>query len=158
MTTFGLNLNAVESLYPNFTSPLTDSSQNEDPQFKVPPCYMIHPASIKLEQFGKFQVETLFYMFYQLPKDVLQALAAQELYKRDWRYHSELMIWLKPRAQQDMMQAHPNIQFVYFDTKSWETRSFNAPVRGNLVAGIVPEEEIRVKIPGPGQGPLVEPA
>ena len=156
MTTFGLNLNANETLYPNFTSPLSEAGQNEDPQVKVPQCYMIHPPSVKLDQFSKFQVETLFYMFYQLPKDILQALAAQELYKRDWRYHGELTMWLKPRSQQEMMQSHPNIQFVYFDTKAWETRPFNAPIRGNLVAGIIPEEEIRVKIPVPGQAPLVE--
>lgn len=93
-----------------------------------------------------------------MPKDVLQACAAQELYRREWRYHSELKIWLKQRSQQEMMQAHPTVQFVFFEPKSWETRLFNAQIRGNLSAGIVPEEEIRMKAPIPGQPSIVEPS
>lgn len=154
LTTFGLNLNAVEPLYPNFTSPFQENSLDDVP-YKIPPSYHMNATTIKLDHFGKFQLETLFYMFYQMPKDIFQALAAQELYKRDWRYHGELKIWLKPRTQQEIMQAHPTVQFLYFDTKSFETRLFNAPqFRGNLLAGIVPEEEIRVR--GPGGGPIGE--
>jgi hypothetical protein len=52
------------------------------------------------------------------------------------------------------MQAHPTVQFLYFDVKSFETRLFNAQIRGNLLAGIIPEEEIRVR--GPGGGPISE--
>ena len=84
-----------------------------------------------------------------MPKDIIQALAAQELYKRDWRFHGELKIWLKPRTQQEMLQGHPTVQFLSFDPKAFETRLFNPPMpaRANLLAGIVPEEEIRVKLP-----------
>lgn len=153
LTTFGLNLNAPELLYPSFTSPYQENSLDEL-SFKVPPSYQMNPPTIKLDHFGKFQLETLFYMFYQMPKDIFQALAAQELYKRDWRYHGELKIWLKPRSQQELMQAHPTVQFLYFDVKSFETRLFNAQIRGNLLAGIIPEEEIRVR--GPGGGPISE--
>jgi CCR4-NOT transcription complex subunit 2 len=158
LTTFGLNLNASESLYPNFISPFSDNTQSDEPNYKTPDCYMMHPPALKSEHLAKFQTETLFYMFYQLPRDVLQACAAQELYRREWRYHGELKIWLKPRTQQEIVQAHSNIQFIYFDIKSWESRLFNAQIRGNLIAGLIPEEEIRVKAPLPGQTPLSEPS
>ncbi len=41
----------------------------------------------------KFAVETLFYLFYGMPRDELQLRGAIELHKRDWRYHKELKLW-----------------------------------------------------------------
>lgn len=155
LTTFGLNLNAPDSLYLSFASPFADATQSEPP-FTIPQCYNLHPPALKTEHLSKFHLETLFYMFYQLPRDILQACAAQELYRRDWRYHAELRLWLKPRTPQELSQAHPTVQFVYFDAKAWEVRLFNAAqVRGNLKAGLVSEEEIRVKPPLP---PIGEPS
>lgn len=145
LTTFGLNLSASENLYPTFISPFTENMLDEKP-YKVPACYLAPTAILKAEHITKFQVETLFYMFYLMPKDVFQSLAALELYRREWRYHGELKVWLKQRTQQEMLQAHPQVQFVYFDPKSFEARLFNAAGRGNLSAGIVSEDEIRARI------------
>ena len=39
--------------------------------------------------------ETLFSIFYQQPRDVLQELAAHELISRDWRWHKVLRQWLQ---------------------------------------------------------------
>ena len=58
-------------------------------------CYYMQPPALKTGHLSKFQLETLFYIFYALPKDVLQAYAAQELYTRDWRYHVESKVWFK---------------------------------------------------------------
>jgi CCR4-NOT transcription complex subunit 2 len=145
LTTFGLNLSASENLYPTFISPFTENMLDEKP-YKVPACYLAPSASLKAEHITKFSVETLFYMFYLMPKDVFQSLAALELYRREWRYHGELKVWLKPRTQQEMLQAHPQVHFVYFDPKSFEARLFNATGRGNLSPGIVSEEDIRSRI------------
>ncbi len=43
--------------------------------------------------FGKFTNETLFYIFYNMARDTLQICAAEELYKRKWRYHIEHNVW-----------------------------------------------------------------
>ncbi len=86
-------------------------------------------------------------MFYAMPKDVVQGLAAQELYRREWRYHGELRIWLKARTPQDIMQSHPNIHYVHFDVNSWEVRLFSGPFRGNLAAALLSEEDIRMRLP-----------
>jgi CCR4-NOT transcription complex subunit 2 len=105
----------------------------------------MHPPSLKGEHLSKFQVETLFYMFYSLPKDLLQSFAACELYRRDWKYHEELRIWLKPRTPQELMQSHPSVQFVFFDVTNWESRLFTTAFRGNLSNGLLTEEDVRVK-------------
>eukprot|EP01038_Epipyxis_sp_PR26KG_P006511 gene6511-8949_t len=149
LTTFGLNLNSAESLYPSFSSPFADQITPPEPQFVTPSCYLMHTPSLKSEHLSKFQIETLFYMFYSMPKDILQACAAQELYRREWKYHGELKIWLKPRGPQELTQSHPNVQFSYFDVASWETRLFNNQIRGNIVQGLLTEEEVRVKVPQP---------
>lgn len=60
----------------------------------IPNCYY-NPPIMKPNHFVKYQLETLFYVFYSMPKDIVQAYAAQELYARGWRYHSERSIWLK---------------------------------------------------------------
>ena len=41
------------------------------------------------------QAETLFCIFYQNPRDLLQEQAAQELTARDWRWHKVLRQWLQ---------------------------------------------------------------
>jgi CCR4-NOT transcription complex subunit 2 len=85
-----------------------------------------------------------------MPKDLLQACAAQELYRRDWRYHSELRLWMKVRTQQELMQMQANIQFVYFDVSGWEARLFTSQFRGNIMTGFLTDEEVRVKAPTHG--------
>jgi CCR4-NOT transcription complex subunit 2 len=145
LTAFGLNLNASDSLFPTFSSPFTEHVLTPDPQFRTPQCYMMHPPSLKAEHLSKFQIETLFYMFYAMPRDILQVYSAQELYRRDWRFHGELRTWLKPRAPIELMQSHPSVQFLYFDCNTWEARLFTAASsRDNLAIGLLTEDEIRV--------------
>lgn len=157
LTTFGLNLNSVETLFTSFVSPFVDAVPSDEPQYKTPQCYlMAHAPVLKADHWSKLTVETLFYIFYQLPRDILQACAAQELYRRDWKYHGELKIWIKPHNRPDLMQQTP--QFVFFDAKAWEQKYLNTQqLRGNLLAGLLSEEEIRVKVPLPGQNSVVEP-
>mmetsp|Transcript_10435 Transcript_10435/g.19525 ORF Transcript_10435/g.19525 Transcript_10435/m.19525 type:complete len:108 (+) Transcript_10435:1348-1671(+) len=102
-------------------------------------CYYMQPPALKTGHLSKFQLETLFYIFYALPKDVLQAYAAQELYAREWKYHVDLKLWFK--------RASPSEggQFVYFDINSWERRLFNGNMNQNITSGLLPEDDIRVK-------------
>jgi CCR4-NOT transcription complex subunit 2 len=146
LTGFGLNLNSADSLFPTFASPFTDQALTPDPQFRTPACYHMHPPSLKGEHLSKFQLETLFYMFYSMPKDILQAFAAQELYRREWRFHGELKVWLKPRAPHELMQSHPSVMFVFFDVAGWETRLFTTARGPGVVQALLSEEEVRVKV------------
>ena len=55
--------------------------------------------------------ETLFCIFYQMPHDIMQELAAQELTARDWRWHKVLRQWL----QKDTREANTNSSMPIID-------------------------------------------
>jgi len=110
-------------------------------------CYYMQPPALKTGHLSKFQLETLFYIFYAMPKDVLQAYAAQELYTRDWRYHVESKVWFKQATPSDVPNGSVAAgQYIYFDIKSWERRLYGN-VNQNIAGGFLPEEEVRVKFP-----------
>lgn len=108
----------------------------------------MQPPALKTGHLSKFQVETLFYIFYALPRDVLQAYAAQELYSREWRYHADSKLWFKRAGPSDGV-TNPSggtQQYLYFDINSWERRLFNGSIQ-NITSGFLPEEDVRVKFP-----------
>lgn len=139
LTSLGLNLNSSENLYSTFASPWSESPASREPQYQLPMCYYMQPPALKTGHLSKFQLETLFYIFYALPKDVLQAYAAQELYSREWKFHVELKLWFKRASPAE------GGQFVYFDINSWERRLFNGNMNQNITSGLLPEDDIRVK-------------
>jgi CCR4-NOT transcription complex subunit 2 len=113
-------------------------------------CYYMQPPALKTGHLSKFQLETLFYIFYALPKDVLQAYAAQELYTREWRYHVESKVWFKRATASDGIPNNNASagQFIYFDINTWERRMYgNSNANQNIAGGFLPEEEVRVKFP-----------
>ncbi|EXC04349.1 putative NOT transcription complex subunit VIP2 [Morus notabilis] len=80
LTTLGLNLNSTENLHKTFGSPWSDEPAKGDPEFNVPQCYFAkQPPALHQGYFTKFSVETLFYIFYSMPKDEAQLYAANEL-------------------------------------------------------------------------------
>ncbi|XP_068311746.1 probable NOT transcription complex subunit VIP2 isoform X6 [Pyrus communis] len=94
LTTLGLNLNSTENLHKTFGSPWSDEPAKGDPEFGVPQCYYTkQPPVLHKGYFSKFSVETLFYIFYSMPKDEAQLYAANELNNRGWFYHKEHRLW-----------------------------------------------------------------
>lgn len=114
-------------------------------QFTLPPCYYQRLHSIKVKNLPKFQLETLFYIFYAMPKDFLQAVVAQELYVREWKYHKELKLWFKLASQADGIGNPAEAQHVYFDINTWERRLFTGNMAGVNTAGFLTEDAVRVK-------------
>lgn len=53
----------------------------------------------------------------------IQAYAAQELYSREWRFHSVLKLWFKRVSPQDG-NVPPGVQYIYFDHNEWERQFF----------------------------------
>ena len=110
----------------------------------------MQPPALKTGHLQQFQPETLFYIFYALPKDVLQAYAAQELYTREWRYHGDLKLWFKRAGPADGIPAQSSVaaqQYLYFDINSWEKRLFNGSMNQNVTGGFLTEEDVRVRFP-----------
>eukprot|EP00189_Rhodosorus_marinus_P012532 CAMPEP_0184742898 /NCGR_PEP_ID=MMETSP0315-20130426/5847_1 /TAXON_ID=101924 /ORGANISM="Rhodosorus marinus, Strain UTEX LB 2760" /LENGTH=411 /DNA_ID=CAMNT_0027213967 /DNA_START=385 /DNA_END=1617 /DNA_ORIENTATION=+ len=87
LRTLGLNLNSPEPhLHESFKSPFGDrsASQKGEPEYQIPSCYFTQPNQMQASHFSKLQLETLFYIFYSMPQDVLQTYASLELYEREW--------------------------------------------------------------------------
>jgi len=123
LTTLGLNLNSPECLYSTFSSPYTDTPCRREPEFKLPHCYSLQSPIPMPTKTSSFPDETLFYIFYSMPREALQDLAAQELYNRGWRYHKELKLWLTrdPTAEVTAKtQAYERGTYIYFDVNTWE--------------------------------------
>lgn len=63
----------------------------------LPACYNVQAAPHAATRIGSFTEETLFYMFYGMPRDRMQEMAARELtLNRSWRYHRDLRAWIMP--------------------------------------------------------------
>ncbi|XP_021277990.1 probable NOT transcription complex subunit VIP2 isoform X5 [Herrania umbratica] len=125
LTTLGLNLNSSENLHKNFGSPWSDEPAKGDPEFTVPQCYYAkQPPALHQGYFSKFTVDTLFYIFYSMPKDEAQLYAANELYNRGWFYHKEHRLWfLRVPNLEPLVKTNTYERSSYhcFDPSSFET-------------------------------------
>jgi CCR4-NOT transcription complex subunit 2 len=72
--------------------------------------------SLKPSYFEKFHNETLFYIFYYMPRDALQNYAADELNKRKWKYHIDLALWFSLENQIEEKLEN----FYYFNPNEWK--------------------------------------
>lgn len=158
LTKLGLNLNSPDPLNVTFDQPWEEESTGEEgskvktsrrpgePEYKLPECYFMHPPPIKTSHFLKFQLETLFYVFYNMPGNVLQLLAAVELNNRDWRYHKELKFWFT-RAPGTTPEYERGAAYIYFDISRWERRPFH-DANHKFAQGLLSEDELRtIRIP-----------
>jgi CCR4-NOT transcriptional regulation complex NOT5 subunit len=127
LTRFGFSQEAIESssaLSSTFTSPWVDVPAKKEAEHLIAPCYYISPPfPAPSDRMAKFSDETLFYIFYAMPKDFMQEWATQVLYERGWRFHKELKIWLTvdsgtPPAVRT--QTYERGIFIYFDISTWE--------------------------------------
>ncbi|KAI5283247.1 hypothetical protein KEM54_002289 [Ascosphaera aggregata] len=83
-------------LYSTFTSPFAPSNAVVPlvPDFSLPACYNVANVQPLQNRMSGFSEETLFYIFYSLPRDIMQEFAAEELMARKWRYHKVKRLWL----------------------------------------------------------------
>jgi CCR4-NOT transcription complex subunit 2 len=124
LATLGLDLNSNENVYSNFMTPFSDSpSLGSEPSFPISPVYASIKVPSPLAKIRFFSDETLFYIFYSMPRDVLQEAAAQELYQRNWRFHKEFKLWLtKDSTDSEPIAKGSDFErglYVFFDPSSW---------------------------------------
>ncbi|KAL1992126.1 hypothetical protein VTN49DRAFT_4158 [Thermomyces lanuginosus] len=96
LMTLGLDLNQPEPLHPSFSSPFVSSMAAVplEQDYSLPACYKVNNVQPLQSRIPSFSDETLFYIFYTMPRDVMQELAAEELMSRKWRYHKIERCWL----------------------------------------------------------------
>jgi len=101
------------------------------PEFSVPAAYHVTNVPPLASQMNSFTDETLIMIFYQHPRDMLQDMAAQALYKRDWRWHTKMGQWMMKDQSMGMQPVRLNDRqergsYVFFDVMNWrrERREF----------------------------------
>ena len=92
------------------------SLTNNDPIEKKISKNIFESNSLKPTYFEKFHIETLFYIFYYMPRDALQNYAADELNKRKWKYHVDLALWFSLENQVEEKSEN----FYYFNPNEWK--------------------------------------
>lgn len=121
LNALGMDLDSQEPLHPTFhvfpdmTGPnamFDGRARLPVPAFNVPDAYTVTnvpPMHTRINAFSDgmstshiyklnltdFPLETLLQIFYTMPRDVMQELAAQELSIREWRWHKVLRQWLQ---------------------------------------------------------------
>jgi len=112
------------TLYSTFASPWNETPARKEPEYKIPSCYYLQTTvASPTGKISTFSDETLFYIFYFLPKEALQDAAAQELYNRGWRFHKEIMAWLTRDPQTEVTNKSANFErgtYILFDYTNWE--------------------------------------
>ncbi|PVV01381.1 hypothetical protein BB560_004208 [Smittium megazygosporum] len=123
---FGLPLNSTGKLFPLFSSPWSDVhplSPLPESELSLPSSYnalQLQPPNFRISLFPE---ETIFYIFYSMPKTELQLNASEELYRRQWRFHKELKLWITKDAESQPATRTPNGEqgvFVVFDPTIWQ--------------------------------------
>lgn len=113
-----------ESLSRTFASPWAETSRCEvEPPFRLPSCYTVDVVPPQNARVSNFSDETLFYIFYTMPRDIMQELAARELTSRNWRFHKELKMWLTKDLNSEPIQNTAQSErgvYIFFDPTSWE--------------------------------------
>jgi len=121
----GFDLGVQDNLYSSFITPWSDASaaRTVEPEFHVPAVYNVHPPVPGPNKAASFSDETLFFMFYSSPRDVLQEVAAQELHNRNWRFHKEIRLWLTKEsgtAPSQKASTYERGVYTFFDPEIWE--------------------------------------
>ncbi|MCJ1421366.1 hypothetical protein MMC32_007729 [Xylographa parallela] len=134
LTSLGLDLNSQEPLHPTFGGPFAQfPTRPLQPDFTLPTCYTVLNVHKLDEKISSFSDETLFYMFYTMPRDVMQEVAAIELTGRNWRYHKELKVWLTKDPQfgdpQPISHEAERGRYVVFNEKMWQRESRDMVLR-----------------------------
>lgn len=149
LTTLGLNLNSPDCLHATFASPWSDTPARKEPEMYLPSCYYMNPPQLKTAHLQKFSLETLFYIFFNMPRDTLQACAAAELYNRGWKYHRDLKTWFI------MQEEDASPRWVCFDPNTWEKHFYLQPLD---TASFLGEDDVRVKMPASAGAQAAPPA
>ncbi|XP_059477682.1 CCR4-NOT transcription complex subunit 2-like [Neocloeon triangulifer] len=126
LKTLGMNLNSVESVYPNFGGPFAEMPcRPQDIDYHVPSEYLINSSirnKLPAPKLSMYKDDLLFYFFYNCPGDAIQAAAAVELYNRDWRYHMEEKVWLTRAPGAPLLEktaTYERSTYYIFDPQRW---------------------------------------
>lgn len=112
--------------YPGpFAAPNAFAPRPLDTDFQIPDCYIVQNIAPIQSRISGFTEDTLFYIFYTSPKDIIQEEVATELMSRKWRFHMKEKMWLT----RDDATSNPVIiekdvceqgYYIWWDYRSWK--------------------------------------
>jgi CCR4-NOT transcription complex subunit 3 len=96
--------------------------------YPVPGYYPQQPLSIFTVQptiFSRFQVETLFFIFYRQPQTIFQQYAARQLLAKSWRFHTLYSTWFQRHEEPSVItDNYEQGKFLFFDYQvTWSTQT-----------------------------------
>lgn len=128
LTNLKLDLNSPEPLYTSFPGPWSDVTLKPyEIDYPVPSEYLIYSqikdklAPIR-EKLARYEDDTLFFLFYMFPNDILQIAASSELYHREWRYHKDDKVWITRSNRMlpaEKTATYERGTYIYFDPNTW---------------------------------------
>lgn len=114
-------INSDMSLYRQYTPRIL--CNNSSPEFPKSPLKNFQSP----ELFSKFHLDTLFFIFYYQPGTYQQHLAAKELKKKYWKYHTKYTTWFQPqndvRIINDAIERGTFMSFDYEATWSKQVKT-----------------------------------
>lgn len=121
-------VNASEPMYQSWTTPFTPNAPPSRPlesDYTLPDCYNVANVTPLRERISGFTEETLFYIFYSMPRDLMQVLVAEELIGRRWRYHKGEKQWLtRDESHEPPREVDPGVSeigyYLWWDEKQWK--------------------------------------
>lgn len=126
LTALGLDLASTDKLYPLFAGPWSDQPLKVyEVDYPVPPEYLVNSmVRDKLNNLTlkRYHEDTIFFLFYMFPNDVIQMAAAIELYSREWRYHKEERVWItRPPGitPSEKTNSYERGMYYMFDAQQW---------------------------------------
>ncbi|OAX85129.1 hypothetical protein ACJ72_00501 [Emergomyces africanus] len=127
LMSLGLDLNQPEPLHPSFASPFISSNAAVPLQvdYNLPACYNVANVQPLQTRIPSFSDETLFYIFYSMPRDIMQELVAEELMGRKWRYHKVERAWLtRDDAYPSPVEVERGVSergfYLWWDPSTWK--------------------------------------
>ncbi|KAK5070206.1 transcriptional regulator [Lithohypha guttulata] len=96
-----------------------------DTDYTIPDCYIVQNVAPIQQRISGFTEDTLFYIFYTSPKDIIQEEVATELMSRKWRFHMKEKMWLT----RDDTTQNPQIlekdvceqgYYIWWDYRNWK--------------------------------------
>lgn len=108
-----------------FAPPGCNPPRPLDTDYAIPDCYIVHNVAPIQQRISGFTEDTLFYIFYTSPKDIIQEEVATELMSRKWRFHMKEKMWLT----RDDTTSNPSILekdvaeqgvYIWWDPRAWK--------------------------------------
>ena len=89
--------------------------------------YPVYPLRLKEELLNNFDIDTLFFIFFEQPNKVAKEMARKEIIKRGWMFNSEYKTFFKLRGEPKVSKEnYIEGDFDLFDhEKEWKIKQIN---------------------------------